>query len=323
MALNRYYYNPKTCQFEPAPVQVGSVLTYMLGLLVFSASLFAGLLALENKVRVTDPEHSLRQENEALRKHSVVLTAELASAQQSLNDIKQMDDNLQRQLFQESESHPLELSQESTETYLDADRSTFNKLYKKVSITTSHLLNFASAGNTDFASSLIVNQQDIPRFRAYPTYLPVAHPAINRVASGFGMRINPFHKALYPHTGIDFAAARGTEVVAAGSGRVIEVRYSDLQAGYGNVVEIDHGGGLVTRYSHLDRFLVKLGQKISVGQPLGTVGMTGGAVAPHLHYEMLIHGRQVDPVPYLIEGFTADTYALIVQHARVKNQSLD
>jgi murein DD-endopeptidase MepM/ murein hydrolase activator NlpD len=323
MALNRYTYNPATCQFEPAPIRIGSIVAYASGLILMAAALFAAMLAVENKVIVTGAERELRMENTALRKHSIVLAAELATVKQSLDEIGKLDGALYTQLFNEPRLHSPETNLIQADAFLQADADQFESLFKLTDGAASRELSASVEGNTTFARNLVVGPADIKRFRSSPTYLPVAHPGINRIASGFGMRINPFHKGLYPHTGLDFAASRGTEVVAAGTGRVSLVRYSDLQAGYGNMIEIDHGDGVVTRYAHLEAFLVREGQRVTGGQALGTVGITGGAVAPHLHYEMLIGGRQVDPVPYLIEGFTADGYASFVRQSRVKNQSLD
>jgi murein DD-endopeptidase MepM/ murein hydrolase activator NlpD len=323
MALNRYTYNPKTCQFEPAPVRAGSIVVYLAGLAITAAALFAAMLAVENKVVVTEVERELRTENAALRKHGIVLANELTIVRKSLDEIGQLDGALHNQLFHEPRTNSEDAGLIRAETFLQADPSQFDKLYQVISETARRELNTSVEGNASFARDLVVGPADIRRFKSFPTYLPVAHPGINRIASGFGMRINPFHKGLYPHTGIDFAASRGTEVVASGSGRVSLVRYSDLQAGYGNMIEIDHGDGIVTRYAHLEQFFVREGQRVAGGQAVGTVGITGGAVAPHLHYEMLIGGRQVDPVPYLIEGFTADGYASFVRQSKAKNQSLD
>ena len=113
-----------------------------------------------------------------------------------------------------------------------------------------------------------------------------------RLSSGFGMRFHPILGFSRMHQGVDFAAATGTPVLASAAGRVIQ---SGWAGGYGNVIHIDHGKGLVTRYAHLSRLIAKTGQAVGQGQRVGLVGSTGLSTGPHLHYEVWQNGRPVDP----------------------------
>lgn len=121
----------------------------------------------------------------------------------------------------------------------------------------------------------------------------VTSPLPHVESSGYGWRDDPFQRFRKFHKGTDFKAERGTPVLAAGGGTV---RIAGVQNGYGNVVYIDHGDGLVTRYGHLAKILVKAGDPISAGAKLGLVGATGRATGPHLHFEVRLAGRAVDPV---------------------------
>ena len=115
-----------------------------------------------------------------------------------------------------------------------------------------------------------------------------------RVSSGFSRaRLHPILDRIRAHRGVDYAAPSGTPVYAAGSGRL---RFRGWKGGYGNVIEIDHGGGIETVYGHLSRFAgVKAGAHVERGQTIGFVGMTGLATGPHLHYEFHVNGQYVDP----------------------------
>lgn len=127
-----------------------------------------------------------------------------------------------------------------------------------------------------------------------PSLLPVE----GRLESGFGGRRNPFGGSSFEfHTGQDIDAPWGAPVVAAGSGKVT---IAGWQHGYGQVVYIDHGSGLTTRYGHLSQIGVKVGQSVARGENLGRVGSTGRSTGPHLHYEVRIKDNPVDPLPYLI-----------------------
>ncbi len=113
-----------------------------------------------------------------------------------------------------------------------------------------------------------------------------------RLSSGFGMRFHPILNYSRMHQGIDFAAPTGTPVVASAAGRVQQAGWG---GGYGNMVTIDHGNGVQTRYAHLHRMNVRVGQQVTQGQQIGQVGSTGLSTGPHLHYEVWQNGRPVDP----------------------------
>jgi murein DD-endopeptidase MepM/ murein hydrolase activator NlpD len=122
--------------------------------------------------------------------------------------------------------------------------------------------------------------------------LPVSGP----ITSGFGMRKQPVFGRMIMHTGIDIAAAQGTTIAAAATGRVILAQYA---GNCGNMITIDHGGGMATNYCHLSQIFVGVGQDVQRGQAIGAVGMTGDATGPHLHFEVRIEGKPVDPLGYL------------------------
>jgi murein DD-endopeptidase MepM/ murein hydrolase activator NlpD len=113
-----------------------------------------------------------------------------------------------------------------------------------------------------------------------------------RMSSGFGMRFHPILNFSRLHAGVDFAAGTGTPVLASAGGRVVR---SGWGGGYGNVVMIDHGRGVMTRYAHLSKLIARPGQQVEQGQVVGQVGSTGLSTGPHLHYEVWLNGRPVDP----------------------------
>ena len=136
-----------------------------------------------------------------------------------------------------------------------------------------------------------------------PSYMPVKNYSYT---SGFGVRYDPFNGGAAMHMGVDMAGAAGEPIYAAASGR-IEV--AGRATGYGNVVEIDHGKGLETRYGHLSKILVAPGAAIKQGQLIGLMGSTGRSTGTHLHFEVRIDGRAVNPRPYL----DASAFVLAVQ----------
>lgn len=128
---------------------------------------------------------------------------------------------------------------------------------------------------------------------SFPGRTPVRGVAIN---SSFGNRVDPISRRRAFHSGVDYAAPRGTPIHASAGGRVI---FAGNRRHYGLTVEIDHGAGLVTRYAHASRLLVSKGQVVMPGEEIARVGATGRTTGPHLHFEILKDGHFVDPSLYL------------------------
>lgn len=126
--------------------------------------------------------------------------------------------------------------------------------------------------------------------------VPQVRPAKTSLSSGFGYRSDPFTRRGAMHKGLDFRGSLGTPIAAAAKGRVSFVGW---RSGYGKTVEIRHGNGLMTRYAHLSSFAVKRGQPVDAGSPIAAMGSTGRSTGPHLHFEVRINGRAVNPRTFL------------------------
>ncbi|WP_173980162.1 M23 family metallopeptidase [Magnetospirillum sp. UT-4] len=138
------------------------------------------------------------------------------------------------------------------------------------------------------------------RLRRSVRSLPVAAPLADyEIASGFGHRIDPFNRRRALHSGIDLMAPLKAPVLATAPGRVV---YAGRNGGYGRMVEIEHAPGIRTRYAHLATIRVRVGQRIAVGKPIGTLGSSGRSTAPHLHYEVVVDGLPRDPERFMAAG---------------------
>lgn len=127
-----------------------------------------------------------------------------------------------------------------------------------------------------------------------PDILPIKEGLYKSISSGYGMRVHPVLKKERFHHGIDFAAALGTPVRATADGEVIEVAFKKNT--YGNMVRIKHDNGVETLYAQLQDYTVQEGQKVQRGEMVGHVGNSGRSTAPHLHYEVRVDGRTVNPI---------------------------
>jgi murein DD-endopeptidase MepM/ murein hydrolase activator NlpD len=287
--------------------------------------LFLGITFLHNRLFETEKSKALRQENGALKTHHATLENQLSSIETVLEDLRKQENTLDKKLFNTSseERATRESDASAKETILLADAAGFRSIIKMLKGKSETITTQTSQLNGLF-KTISVSKKDLTFLMSMPSIQPVENGDMSKLVSGFGVRINPFHKGNYYHPGADFAAARGTSVFATGNGRVMStVKNASLQAGYGNYIEIDHGNGITTRYSHLEEVKVKPGQKVLKGTIIGTVGMSGGAVAPHVHYEILRKGIEVNPVPYMMEGLSGKQYNELQKLGSKRNQSLD
>jgi murein DD-endopeptidase MepM/ murein hydrolase activator NlpD len=135
--------------------------------------------------------------------------------------------------------------------------------------------------------------------------------------SGYGTRTDPFRGGAARHQGIDLAAPVGTPIYATADGTISEAGYN--RGGYGNLIKVDHGRGIETRYGHLSAVLVRPGQRITRGQVIGRMGSTGRSTGSHLHYEVRIDGRAVNPIPFM----KSNEYLLAMQQKGGGTHSMD
>lgn len=126
-----------------------------------------------------------------------------------------------------------------------------------------------------------------------PQVLPAS---LEFISSGFGYRADPFTGGAAFHAGLDFRGPVGAPIYAAAKGRI---SFVGIKQGYGNCIEVDHGNGLMTRYAHMSAFRARLGQAVDAGHVIGAIGSTGRSTGPHLHFEVRIHDRPVNPRPFL------------------------
>jgi murein DD-endopeptidase MepM/ murein hydrolase activator NlpD len=151
--------------------------------------------------------------------------------------------------------------------------------------------NVLSASFAEITDSL---SNHVERLAATPSIMPTA----GWLSSHFTRnRLHPILHISRPHEGIDVSAPMGAPIIAPAAGRVVRV---GQERGYGNILEIDHGNGILTKFAHCSRIMVRPGQRVTRGQVVAAVGNTGLSTGPHLHYEIHVNGRVVDPLKYVL-----------------------
>ena len=157
---------------------------------------------------------------------------------------------------------------------------------------------FESAGNASF-KALFDSWKKLDQLQDGVIAIPSDKPVKANVefTSGFGVRSDPFERGAAMHPGIDLAGQRGTPIYATAEGTVVRAGWNS--GGYGNLVELDHGRGITTRYGHMSAILVRAGEHVTRGEQIGRMGSTGRSTGNHLHYEVRIDGRPVNPIPFM------------------------
>jgi Membrane-bound metallopeptidase len=217
-----------------------------------------------------------------------------------LKSMKEQHSKIENQKNQletlQSQLEEQQQSQTEKQSSLQANRGEVANLKAQVSSDNKELANQIDSLNAE-ADRLVDEIKNLQGDQAYTGgefSWPV--PGHTTITSPFGYRIHPILKVKKLHTGIDISAPTGSKVIAANSGKVIMARYN---SSYGNVVMIDHGGGIVTLYAHNSKLVVSTGDQVSKGQLVSYSGSTGMSTGPHVHFEVRVNGVYKDPMGWL------------------------
>ncbi len=324
MARIKYYYDTETCKYERIRTKKSDVVLNAMGLLTLTLAMAVVLVILYTTYFESPKELMLRNEVKQLEFYYSTLNEDVEEMYEILNKIEYRDDNIYRVVLG---AEPIEASVRDAgvggaDRYADIREKGIQhtalvvSLHEKVDKLRRKL--YIESKSQDEVVKTAQNKEKL--FAAIPAIQPISNKELIALASGFGMRIHPIYKVKKRHAGIDFAAGIGTPIYATADGKIVkaDVKFS----GYGKMIEIDHGFGYRTRYAHMHGFNVKVGQQVKRGDLIGYVGNTGLSTAPHLHYEVIINGKHVDPVHYFFNDLTPAEYEKILELASTENQSL-
>ncbi len=267
-------------------------------------------------------EKQLLREKTSLESQLEVLNNQVDQMQVVMTDLQQRDDNLYRVLFG-AEPIPLSVrqgAQRKIDYYEQLAQMTNSELAADLSLKVDLLEKeiYVQAKSYDEVAQM-AKEQEI-RMENIPAIQPVMNKDLKRVASGYGMRIDPVYHVRKFHQGMDFTAPTGTEVFATGNAKV---DFAGWKQGYGNTVILDHGYGYKTLYAHLYKILVRKGQKVRRSDIIALVGNTGKSTGPHLHYEVRLNNKPVDPRNYYFYDLSPEEYDQMIQLSNNFGQMLD
>ncbi len=327
MSKKTYVYNEKTLQYEAVIVSPKIKFLRFFSIASIFILVFGTSYAIYTGVISSPNERSLKNELSQMDRHYNALTSEFEEIARDLDNIQEKDANIHRIIFglNPIDSNVWEggigghdrfkyiTKYDSSSELIEASLDKVDLLKRKLSIQKKSL-------DTIFNLALVREE----KLASIPSIKPIQEDKLKRSVrymSGFGFRIHPVHKVKKFHKGIDFTCPVGTPIQATGNGVIKKIQ--NKRIGYGKHIVIDHGFGYETLYAHLSEIHVKVGQKIIKGQKIGEVGSTGTSTAPHLHYEVRIKGKAVNPIDYCLDGLSVSEYQELVEQTSIENQSFD
>jgi len=323
MPRTKYKFNHETLSYDRIRLGLKQLVlklfAYFVGSL-FLAGLYGFIFAF---IFDSPKERALKREIEQLNLQYELMNREMDNVEKVLGHLQETDDNLYRTIF-ESEPVPSTYREGGiggVNRYEELDGFTNTELITETAMRLDKIRKKIYIQSKSFDELIVLAREKGEMLRSIPAIQPVSNKDLKRTASGFGLRIHPIYKISKFHSGMDFTAPTGTDVYATGNGVVKTVKSQRRELG--NHIIIDHGFGYQTVYAHLDAFNVKEGQKVKRGDIIGFVGNTGLSTAPHLHYEVLLNNRYVDPALYYFNDLTADEYDRMAEIALKSGQTFD
>ena len=319
----KYYYNTNTLRYEKLEIPLRVKMLRVFGFIA-AALVTAGLISYVAFQFIGSPrERILSQQNRALRDNYNELEDTIESLQRQMRDLEKRDNDVYRAIF---EANPIPDSArakelEDKQEIAKVERIKDHLLGSAVMSTINNLQSRIAAQKRSFdeVEELVKNKELL--LAHTPAIQPVSNKDLNRIASGYGYRIDPVYKTTKFHAGLDFSAPQGTPIYATADGTV--TTSGNTGNGYGNHVIINHGYGYETLYGHMVRVKARGGQKVKRGEVIGWVGSTGKSTGPHCHYEVHKYRDKIDPIYFFYNDLTPEQFDLILKKAAASNQSLD
>lgn len=309
--LNKLYQNISNWRFFPllirTSVWVGMILFWWI---ILSVSVD------------TPTEHRLRHSTDNLRREYIVMLERYDSLNSIVDNVVRRDENVFRKLF---ESNPYDLSADFQNERISLHEQLMQMNNDELMDILANRIQYA-----DKKESMVIRSSDDMKYNistgvlsidCVPAIQPVNNKQLTLLAAGKKPLINPFHRAMREHHGVDYLVPEGTAVFATADGTVKTL--SEKNSTHGKAITIDHGNGYETSYSHLLDTRVRKGQKVKRGDIIALSGNSGLSFAPHLHYEVRYRDTRVDPIHYFFLELSPEEYQRIIRIALSSMQSFD
>ncbi len=309
-------FDPKDLRFRKVRTDIGRVLLLVLGYLLVTLTLAVLVYCVFALFWRTDVERELRREIKMYERLYPGFAPKEELLRDGIANLQHKDNEIYETAFRANAPNADPMS--GLDFMFTGESVPDAKVAGYTEDKADRLL--AQASDVEEAFLKIFRTLAAEDFVMPPMTLPVKDMTYSQIGASTGRKMDPFYKAYVYHEGLDLIVARGTPVYASAAGTVSRVSTSKK---LGKTVELLHEGGYVTVYAHLESTSVRAGQKVSSGQKIGESGMSGKAFAPHLHYEIHLGDRFLDPVNYIFASVSPDEYSNMLYMSVNTKQSMD
>ena len=314
---SRYIFDKDDIRFRKTKTSVWAVVRRILMFFVASISMAVLYYVIFALIFSTDEEKALRQENRMYAREYPLLEKKEQMLADVVDGLMVRDDDIYAEVFKSSAPDVNPLS--SIDFLSGYDSIPDNDIVLRSAAKLELASRSAARVEDNFLRIAEVLGQD--GYSLPPMTNPLQNYSFAQTGASVGSKMNPFYKVPVQHNGLDMIAPSGEPVYAPADGTVRNVIRS--RKGLGNVVEIDHGNGYMTRYGHLADVEVRKGRKLTKGTRIGYVGVSGNSFAPHLHYEVIKDTVVMDPVSYMFASVTPEEYVNMLVMSVTTGQSMD
>lgn len=317
MAKKEYIFNPTTLAYEPVrrPVRLRRYIIARRGILLF---IVAAVVNLVYSFEFYTPKmHAIESDRSEILGQYDVLSERISSMGTTIGEIAQRDNFVYRPLFGADTLSLMGIYSPFSESFYNGFEEDWQQVAKLTwqELDQQTRLLYRQSISLDQLQSLSKDKEKMAA--SIPAIWPINRKDLRGPIGAYGRRLHPIYKRYLHHKGIDFGGRRGDPIYATGNGVVSHTEKGLRRKGYGQQIVIDHGFGYKTRYAHLNERLVKKGQEVKRGELIGYMGNTGGSTGPHLHYEVIYMGRDVDPINYFRRDMSEAEFERIISEAKV------
>ncbi len=317
MSDSQYIYDKDGIKFRKKKISVWAVVRWILMFFVATVSMAVLYYVIFALVFSTDEEKRLRSENRVYETEFPSLQAQEDLVAEVVEGLRLKDEKIYEEIFRAPAPNVDPMATVDFLAGVDSIPDSDIVIYAEKKIDKAEM----SAGRVEENFARIMEAVRTDGFIMPPMTNPIRNFSFAQTGATTGERISPFYKVKMTHNGLDIIAPAGEPVHAAAAGVVRNVIKS--RKGLGNVVEIDHGSGYVTRYAHLADIEAVRGRKVKKGARIGYVGMSGNSFAPHLHYEVYRDTLVMDPVNYMFASLSPEEYMNVLVMSVITGQSMD
>jgi hypothetical protein len=319
--MERYRFNPQTLSYQRVEFSQRQKVVRFLAFFGFTLSIATGILFLRDQHMNSPRSAYLKAAQQEITYELKLMNQDLAHYDNRLGQIAFNDDHIYRVYFEVQPWPIRSVGVGGSRRYDWLQHFKYEELLEKTYTSIDQVERKLVMQNTSYDEIIDLVWAKEEWMAARPAIQPIGLKDLTRFGSSFGTRMHPILKVIRPHEGIDLTAPRGTKIYATADGEVLQAGYRT--GGFGKKVLIDHGYGYRTLYGHCDEILVEVGQEVKRGEVIARVGNSGLSQSPHLHYEVHVNGRPVNPINYYANDLSDKEYEQMIEMLSNADPSFD